>query len=438
MAQNAASRPRKFSDSSAKMYNQEPFETFKEKIELLAADINAAKIFSVRHRYGGAFNRVVLATVRWNARTSEDQPGRPTEQEVIFRIPRVLPDHTPSGNIQSQVAIHRFVRHRGILAPEPLAFDATAHNAIGSPYAVFAYIQGKNLAVVYKEMSLQERLEIVDQYVQLLAQIETNKFTQAGVLAVSQADEQIERWSWAKEGKSALHSSQVDIRRIRYTDLPAKEGGKGEDTSALSFLQTTFDDWHVELAGLTIQGHDVNQKRERVARLQVICHEMRQHERYSSYWRPGDYILHHWDLEPRNVLVQRESESTQPKWRIAAVLDWDDALSVPRALTCRPPVWLWDDEYQSRPVDFDVDALPSDYYSQIPKDAKAVKDHFEKSYINHVLGLDGKKGAQEYTDMAYGTGRWLRRMWWFVESEFDDAEDGKLLEQLEREWRDQL
>jgi hypothetical protein len=439
MAQNTSSKPRKCSDSSAKTYNQEPFETFKEKVTLLAADIKAAKIYNVRHRYGGAFNRIVLATVQWNARrTPDDQLGRPIEQEVIFRIPRVLPDHTPSGNIQSQVAIHRLVRHRGILAPEPLAFDATAQNAIGSPYAVFTYVQGKNLAVAYKQMSLQEKIEIVDEYIQLLAQIGTNKFTQAGILAVRKADEHVERWFLAAEGKSALHSSEVDIRRIRYAYLPAKDGGNGEDTSALSFLQTTFDDWHIELAGLTIQGYDVTQKRERVVSLQDICHEMRQHERYSSAWRPGDYILHHWDLEPRNVIVQREAGGTPRKWRIAAVLDWDDALSVPRAFTCRPPIWLWDDEYQSRPVDFDVDTLPSDYYSQISTDAKAVKNHFEKSYIEHVLGLDSQKGVQEYSDMAYGTGRWLRRMWWFVESEFDDAEDAELLDRLEREWKDQL
>jgi len=150
--------------------------------------------------------------------------------------------------------------------------------------------------------------------------------------------------------------------------------------------------------------------------------------------------LHHWDLEPRNIIVQHEGEGTEIRWRIAGVLDWDDALSLPATLCRQPPVWLWDPSYnrsswpQHHDYDGDIDALAPTYYSGIEGDDQQIKRRFEEKYIKKVMALGHHGRMEAYVDEAYGTGRWLRRLWRFARYGFSSEQDVKRLNKLEQEW----
>lgn len=197
-----------------------------------------------------------------------------------------------------------------------------------------------------------------------------------------------------------------------------------------------LDSWQEELA----QDINLGFKRGYFQRLQNICADMQSDSRFGRYQSMCRYILHHWGLEPRNILVQREDEGTQSNWRISPVLDWDEALSVPAILARKPPLWLWDASYDhssaSQPDGFDGDAdlLPPDHYSELSGDAQRIKQHFEASFADKVLSISGIATMKTYVDEAYGTGRWIRRLWDFAKHGFGSNEDVNRLENLEREW----
>ncbi len=105
--------------------------------------------------------------------------------------------------------------------------------------------------------------------------------------------------------------------------IPADTG-----KSALSFIEEELDAWHVAL-----QAHDdrdgLSFKQEYFGRLRHVCSQMHDDARFSRALERSEFILHHWDLEDRNIMVRRDGEGTQGKWLISAVLDWDDAISMP-------------------------------------------------------------------------------------------------------------
>ena len=53
---------------------------------------------------------------------------------------------------------------------------------------------------------------------------------------------------------------------------------------------------------------------------------------------PRTINLHHWDLEPRNIMVKKDNGT----WRITGVVDWGDKQANSRILTRKPPSWIWD------------------------------------------------------------------------------------------------
>ncbi|KAL9581342.1 MAG: hypothetical protein Q9203_005931, partial [Teloschistes exilis] len=64
--------------------------------------------------------------------------------------------------------------------------------------------------------------------------------------------------------------------------------------------------------------------------------------------RNSPIVLHHWDLEPRNLIVSNaktddDNNNNNPHgaWKITGLIDWDDALALPLLLARPPPRWLW-------------------------------------------------------------------------------------------------
>ncbi|KAL8799662.1 MAG: hypothetical protein Q9182_005732 [Xanthomendoza sp. 2 TL-2023] len=69
---------------------------------------------------------------------------------------------------------------------------------------------------------------------------------------------------------------------------------------------------------------------------------------------PQTIVLHHWDLEPRNIKVS----PTSTGYKITGIIDWDDALALPRTLARRAPDWIWDFEKEGFTGYLDTDFHP--------------------------------------------------------------------------------
>ncbi|KAL8863137.1 MAG: hypothetical protein Q9178_000511 [Gyalolechia marmorata] len=117
-------------------------------------------------------------------------------------------------------------------------------------------------------------------------------------------------------------------------------------------------------------------------------------------------ILHHWDLEPRNIMV---SKTADRNWKITGIIDWDSALALPRPLARRAPDWIWDFNSEGFTGYLDNDHHPKPD-NELSAENAALKEYFD---LKASALLDG------YADDTYGNGRWLRRIWTFARSGVD-------------------
>ncbi|KAL8820940.1 MAG: hypothetical protein Q9223_000928, partial [Gallowayella weberi] len=112
-------------------------------------------------------------------------------------------------------------------------------------------------------------------------------------------------------------------------------------------------------------------------------------------------VLHHWDLVPRNIMVA--PSPSESGLTITGIIDWDDALALPRALARRPADWIWDYNSERSTGYLDTDHHPK---TNLDADSLALKAHFDAKAASTLGG--------GYLEDAYGSGRWLRRIWTFA------------------------
>lgn len=134
------------------------------------------------------------------------------------------------------------------------------------------------------------------------------------------------------------------------------------------------------------------------------------------------FVLHHWDLEARNILVDPETG------RFVGVLDWDQAQALPRVLGRRAPVWLWDEgEGWEEGVREEWDGDADEVEELVPKKVanRAVYDKF----LEGVKSLGG-----DYRVDAEGEGRWVRRVWRCVSEGLWSSAELDRVERLLEDW----
>ncbi|KAH0282634.1 hypothetical protein M436DRAFT_67711 [Aureobasidium namibiae CBS 147.97] len=205
---------------------------------------------------------------------------------------------------------------------------------------------------------------------------------------------------------------------------------KTKSTSSLQeLLSTQLDAW--------VQHELSNPRRSFVVdmfrRLQEMYTEMEELGFFQERPSLDSNVLYHWDLEPRNIMVDRRATdrtsdiTTSYQLEVTGVLDWDDVFVVPSILARKPPVWLWDfSEDESLPslilayYDGDVDLLPPEL-SLRPAIVCQRKTYSPAS-------------REAYLDDAYGRGRWLRRLWRFALDGFSDSQHIDRFKNFDEAW----
>ncbi|KAL8791596.1 MAG: hypothetical protein Q9195_005801 [Heterodermia aff. obscurata] len=138
---------------------------------------------------------------------------------------------------------------------------------------------------------------------------------------------------------------------------------------------------------------------------------------------PYPIVLHHTDLEPRNIMVNKSSPGD--KWIISGIVDWDGAVAVPRPLARMPPAWIWDSDANCPTFYFNSDHYPlSD--ENLSKDGKLLKTEFGEMARTR---LDGN-----YLKDAYDHARWLRLIWHLVRGGMPKKELLVRLKKMEEDW----
>ena len=359
--------------------DMEPFAEYKTKIETLLTEIGLPNFKIEELHHGYSFQNCVYAI------TSSSNAN----EKYVLRVPTFpkLRDDGKCEAIENDASLLAYMQDK-LPVPRVKAYSTIQDNALNAPYCVQTMIPGKRLDHVYEDLDRAEKLEIIDLYVNLLVRIESIRFAQAGTFVASTALPATVHDFEATAPPSVSIFNEGDEQVTK--DSKTVRDRAGPDVRSL--LLSHIDGWiqsdaNTEDGPYTIPGYKD---------LLAIMKDLDDEGAFKD--GPSPIVLNHWDLEPRNIMV----EKTEGVWEISGIIDWDDALALPRPLARRAPDWIWDFEPQEFTGFLNNDHHPN---PKLTDEGIALKAYFD---------AQAAKVLEGYLEDAYGQGRWLRRIWTFA------------------------
>ena len=357
----------------------EPFPEYKMKIETLLIDIGLPNFAIEELHHGLTFQNCVYALTSLSK----------VDERYVLRVPN-CPDFRDDGRceaIENDASLLAYLQDK-LPVPRVKAYSTTQDNALNAPYTVQTMISGRRLDEVYEDLERAEKAEIIDLYVDMMARIESVKFARAGTFVASTTLPATVHNFEATAAPSVQIFNEGDEEVTK--NLKTINDRAGQDLKAL--LLSHIDGWiqsdaKTDDGPYTLPGYKD---------LLIIMEDLDREGAFNG----GSYpvVLNHWDLEPRNIMV----EKINGVWEICGVIDWDDALALPRPLARRAPDWIWDFEQQEFTGFLDNDHHPN---PKLTDEGVALKAYFD---------AQAAKVLDEYLEDAYGSGRWFRRIWTFA------------------------
>ncbi len=374
-----------------------PFEDYKPQIEklLLGTDLVGCKISVLQHGYD--WQNCVYALT-----SPED-----AKERYVIRVP-VLSEIDNDGRceeIEKDAALLGFLAGK-LPVPSLKTFCSTNDNVLEKPYTIQKRLPGVSLNKIYEDLTYEEKVGIIDQFVELLAKIESINFATAGAFSTSAdplpSDSTMDPpIAFFQEGDETFMQNPT-----------VASDRKGSDLKLL--LVSHINGW--------IQKEAQKDKSYTLASLKFLLTMLDDLDHEGAFKpTPSPIVLHHWDLEPRNIMV----ENIAGVWKIQGIIDWDAALALPRPLARRAPDWIWDFDSKNFTGYLDNDHHPK-ADADLGAENLALKAHFDAKAAEK---LDG------YLQDAYGKGLWLRRIWTFAREGGDSMWYIKLMKELESDWK---
>jgi hypothetical protein len=351
-----------------------------------------------------------------------------------------------------EAVLYNLLGDSGISAPRTLAFDLTRENALGLPYSIQTRLSGVTWISVIDDIPVDSQLLLAEGLADIMARLQTVQFKSSGrLMCDEQADTPL---------KLSLHSPiRAEVKEKLETWGFPQGAGSLMDKERAAPAQPVWDSLY-DLLFHTV--HDLLTRElqkveplgpvEQLVRMYFKLQDMTQDMDRIGWFSEADKsssksVLHHWDLEARNILIEQSGEDTSSLWRITGVIDWDHPHALPAVLCMKPPIWLWDasddadlPEDVAEYYDNDFDWMPLEYYQKenaehFNADGVKVKQRFEEAIVKNLYSAQyGEKAHAKYLDDAYGRGRWLRRIWRFASEGQSNTTHWRRMLQLDREW----
>ncbi|KAL8836943.1 MAG: hypothetical protein Q9170_002704 [Blastenia crenularia] len=374
----------------------EPFSEYQAKIEQLLLDVGLVDVTIAELQHGYSFQNCVYAL------TSRQDP----EEQYVLRVP-VCPNLDRASNkctdiFQSVALLEYLAINLPVQVPHIKAYSVTANNALSTPFTIQTRLPGTSLNNVYGDLIHDDKLGIIDQVIQLILQLEKIEFLTAGTFEPSSplADSQNDYTSNA--GLTILPFNEGDQA---FTKEPASIQAR-TGSNLKSFLTNHLEGWIA---------HDLNKEPESesltvpsLKKMLAMLSTFDNEETFPNH--PHPIILHHCDLEPRNIMVQHLNGS----WKITGVIDWDEALALPVPLARQPPNWIWDFDAEGYTGYFNTDFQPTLDMSAEDAVLKAYFDagisgvidgYLEDAVVEYVLLELNEKMMEEWDERVEGVAR---------------------------------
>ena len=380
----------------------EPFLEYLPKIERLLCDIGIVGFSVEALQHGYSFQNCVYAL---NSRANN-------EERYILRTPVCPVFREIDGRciaIENEVTLLGFLVDK-LPVPRVKAYSATKENALNAPFTVQTRLPGQSLDQIYADLDNKDKLGLIDQLVEILAKVESVTFATAGTLTSSAPLPAAMSDVPHTADPSVTVFNEGDAEFVRGPTVLQDRAGP----DVKSFLVSHLNGWIQK--ELKDEGEQESLTLPDLRQLLTIVEEMASEKAFKD--GPYPVVLYHWDLEARNIMVEKSNDT----WRICGIIDWDDALALARPLARKPPAWIWDFDREGFTGYLDNDHHPNDNLSD---ESLALKSHFDAAAAA-VL--------PNYLEDAYGRGRWLRRIWTFARSGADNMWYIELIKQLPKDW----
>ncbi|KAL8634992.1 MAG: hypothetical protein Q9228_007474, partial [Teloschistes exilis] len=294
-----------------------PFEDYKVRIQRLLNKIGMPDYEAKVIQYDHLRNNFVYAL----------NSPRAVEQ-YILRVParRI---YSRNKTIENELALLNHLKGK-LRVPRIKAYSLNPGNPLGKVYSVQTRIPGQSLNYLWPAMAEQDKYAIIDDVIRLLYSLETVTFPKAGeLIAASPA---------AKATSNHYTKTAPPIVRTFTGPIAASNGARDRAGPNLKrFLTSSLKGRIQRESKHGPPDEESLPVAPRFKTLLAILNDLDAQGAFDA--QPFPIVLHHWDLEPRNIIVSDVNPSSA--WKITGLVDWDQAQALPRPLAREPRRWIW-------------------------------------------------------------------------------------------------
>ncbi|KAF7961266.1 hypothetical protein EAE96_000932 [Botrytis aclada] len=432
------------SASSTYEYGQEAYETYKLKVTQLCQNIGFGTPSNVERMEGGSYNRVIGLTF----------PGHSEDQNFVLRIPREPFEDYELHKLRDQAATLLFLKQFDFLCvPTIVAIDSTVDNVIASQYVLQKKITGQALGDVFPTLPLAGKLELTTLVARLLIKMEDITFEDPGVLSGAQPLPWVSTSINQSSSPPVMSGFRINpktvgppLRKQRLESLllniisEQKKCDIGWDNAVLLWNQALDILKQMEQIGFfkdsdstnILWNFDICSRHIFIEKDDSLTPTVPCSSSTSDATQPpspdnlGDEnIGSEPDIkEEASQNLDSQTQFTSGGWKVTGIIDWDDAMSVPRVITRVPRTWLWFDDYErSRFWNGDREIPPQ---RPLTEDELAIKNHFDQIM---------QQADPNYMNDTYFRGVWIRRLFGFAKTGFHDSQNFKDFHKYAKEWK---
>ena len=344
--------------TSTDYYDQEPFETYQNRVRTLCGKLWPQSSFSYFNRFlrsfsntraaiylkqfkfvdkflpesdpfsitqlkGGSYNRITGVTIAGLASSNWFLSRPPLD--LVLRVPR----DAKQSNIPREVANVQFVQHfTDIPVPGVIVKDFSSNNALETPYVFYKRMPGRSMDYVWNDLNHQQRCSVARQIGSILNEMQRVHVAAPGLIDSFSANEKGVSVQMAPLELSWLDGESCPLDESKHPAFNYQTKDYGRDylwmtsiilqRSAMALKKLGEDTWHMSFCD------EIEEMQDEMAEHGLFHHDQN--------------MLCHLDFQQRNILIDVTSDGAAV---VTAVLDWDLAILAPRFVGCVAPWWMW-------------------------------------------------------------------------------------------------
>ena len=209
---------------------------------------------------------------------------------------------------ESECGTAKFVReHTNIPVPETYytSFDPT--QPVGAQFVLMERIRGIHLYAIWSKLSTDQKLAVIEQIAEVLAQLASLEFDKIGSI-----------------------DANGNVGPLQSRAIPNEEAGRGPFSTAEEFLHSFVQESNARSAEIKALFADIR----------AALHDDIEEQGEDAVYKPPFRLIHGDDFYAQNMLFTWTDRFQPPK--LSGVIDWDYSYTGPLYYLCEYPIFIQD------------------------------------------------------------------------------------------------